>query len=136
MFPYIPSLITVILAILTIGIIYNVHLPLLVVGIAIVVTLIFVVNNNLSFFSTEYSLIMSSGSVSAAAPYIMIGTLILFCLLYIFMLKGSGQSKGNSSAVSNSKNMNNVFGLESLPAVKNNSKKSSGQASSILEKIV
>jgi hypothetical protein len=66
---------------------------------AIIITLIVVVNQNLSFFSTEYSLIMSSGSVTAAAPYIMIGTLILFCLLYIFMLKGSGQSKGISAPV-------------------------------------
>jgi len=135
MFPYIPSLITVILAILVIGIIYNIHLPLLIIAMAIIITLIVVVNQNLSFFSTEYSLIMSSGSVTAAAPYIMIGTLILFCLLYIFMLKGSGQSKGISAPVSNSKNMSNSFGLQSS-AVKNNSKKSSGQASSILEKIV
>ena len=133
MFAYIPSLITVALGIGIVGIIYKVHLPLLVIAVAIIIMLVVAINQNLSFFSNDYGLMMTTGSLSDAAPYLIIGALILFSLIYIFILKGVGKSKPVNIPSPSPKPTRN---MSAPPAMQNNSAKSSGQASSILEKIV
>jgi hypothetical protein len=143
MFAYIPSLITAVLGLAIAGAIYGIKPPLLILAVTIILVLFIVINQNLSYFSTDYYIMSTAGSLSYAAPYLIVGAVILFSLLYIFMLRGSSV-KTTTNTNSTNKNVSNMMAFppntykksESNNSAKSLGKVSSGQASSILEKIV
>ena len=130
MFAYIPSLITVGLALIVIGIVYGTRLPLLFIGIAVIILLIVTANQNLSDFATQYALMSQTGGLIAFAPYIMVGLLILFCILYILMLTRKNSTNINFPELKNTKSLFNI------PALKGSKNAFGSSSSSILEKIV
>jgi hypothetical protein len=125
MFAHIPSLITVSLAAIVVAIIYKTRLPLLFIAIVTVLLIIFTANQNLSLFATQYSLMSQTGGLTVYAPYIMIGLVILFSILYIFML-----NKKNGTTNIKIPEFKNTKSLFNIPALKGSN------SSSILEKIV
>jgi hypothetical protein len=140
MFAYIPSLITVALGLAIVGAIYGIKPPLLILALTIIAVLVIVINQNLSYFSNDYYIMSTTGSLSYAAPYLIVGAVILFSLMYIFMLR---RSNGNSTNSTN-KNASSLMAFspnmykksESNNSAKTSGQTSSGQAASILEKIV
>jgi hypothetical protein len=132
MFPHIPSLITLFLAGAIIYGVYKIKVPLLIIAVIVVIALIITVNSNLSNFAMDYSIMASTGALVGAAPYIMIGAVIIFGLAYIMMLsKGSGKSSQNNS-VPEIKNIKPAFNFKNLGS----KKPENNPSASILEKIV
>ncbi len=86
MFTYLPSLTLLLVSIFTIGVLFVVRLPLVAIVIIAVVLLAITTSHHFSLYTLDYKQTSWTQLLTSYAPFILIGSVILMALGYIFML--------------------------------------------------
>jgi hypothetical protein len=88
---FLPSLLIVIFAVAVIFSLFPKMGPFM-LAILAAVALFFATRNHLSVFKQDYATMTWTTSAKAAAPYILVGVVILFSIGYLLFLWGAGKS--------------------------------------------
>lgn len=86
MFTYIPSLTLLLVSLFTIGVLFVVRLPLVAIVIIAIVLLAVTISNHFSLYTLDYKQTSWTQILTSYAPFLLIGSVILMALGYIFML--------------------------------------------------
>jgi hypothetical protein len=97
---YVPSVIVVGGAIVIIGILAAMRVPLIILMIVAIFSLILVVSQHQNLFAAEYRNLKVLNMFAGYAPFIIISVVIMLSLFYIFFLRGlSGPSTSMNTYV-------------------------------------
>lgn len=124
MFTYVPSLTLLLVSIFTIGVLFAVRLPLVAIVIIAVALLAITTSHHFSLYTLDYKQTSWTQVLTSYAPFILIGSVILMALAYIFMLSrptGSYyQTPGVSQIVNSTYGALGQYANKGYNAIRNN----------------
>jgi len=125
MFTYIPSLTLLFVSLFTIGVLFVVRLPLVAIVIIAIVLLAITTSNHFSLYTLDYKQTSWTQVLTSYAPFLLIGSVILMALGYIFMLSRPATSTftetpGVPQIVNSTYNALGKYANKGYNAVRNN----------------
>jgi hypothetical protein len=106
----VPAVLTVLLAVVTVGLIFVVRTPIFIIGILSLILLIVTIYFHISLYQTEYRSMTLAEGVKSLAPMLLIGAVIVMSIGYILMLR-KGNARGDIVS-SNSYGKYNAYGKD------------------------
>lgn len=85
---YVPSAVIVVGSLLTIGILYAIRVPLLVIAILAMFAFLYVLGQHQDLFAMDYRVAHLLNTFTSYAPFIIISSIIFISLGYIFFIRG------------------------------------------------
>ena len=101
---YVPPIFTVILGLLVVGGIFIARVPVIIVGIISLALLVYTFYLHTTLYGIDYRSMSLGEGVKSAAPFILIGAVILMSIGYILMLRKGTSSVPYTPSYNNSAN--------------------------------